>query len=601
MKQFIYILMLTLLSVTVLAQTEELENLGVNINTAYSEISPVISPDGKTLYFVRKYHPDNLGYERRDDIWYSELQSDGTWSQAQNIGKPLNTSSPDGIQAISADGNTVLLRGYYEDGVRKKGNGYSFVQKSDSTWGIPQGIDIEGYREMAQGDRSNATMSTNQDVIILSFSEETDSQINDLYVTQKQDDGSWSRSQYITFLNTDDYTETVPFLAADDKTLYFSSNRSGGLGNNDIYVTHRLDDTWMNWSEPENIGAPINTTAWDAYYTLPASGEYTYTVSYNNSIGRADIFQIKLEDRFKPEAVVMIYGKVYNGKTQVPISATIQYHPVSDSTELGKINTQITGEYTIFLPCNEKYIFRSYKTGYTASEEVIDLTDVSSYQEVEQDLYLFPQESLKPDTLVMVYGKVYNGKTKTPMDATIQYHQASDATELENISTQATGEYKLFLPYGQKYTYSPNKTGFISSETVIDLTTVDTYQEIEQDLYLFPLETGVKIALENIFFKQGKSDLLEESYSELNHLYLVMSNNPTLRVQLNGHTDINGSDRALNGLSKRRVVAVRGYLVGKGISEDRIETKAFGKTQPITIDPDEQEKNRRVEVEVLGI
>lgn len=505
MKHFILILTMTLLSGSLLAQIGEPENLGTNVNTEYSEVAPVISPDGKTLFFARKGHPDNLGVMKYYDIWYSELQSDNTWSQAKNIGAPLNNEYSNDIQAISADGSTILIKGYYNEGTYETGKGYSFAQKSGSNWDFPKGIDIEGYEDMVKGAYSSATMSTNQRVIILAFSEEAESKVDDLYVTQKQSNGSWSKPQYITSLNKSDYTETAPFLAADDKTLYFSSNRPGGLGKNDIYITRRLDDTWTNWSEPENIGEPINTSAWDAYYAMPASAEFAYTVSSNNSIGQADIFQVKLQDDFKPDAVVMIYGKVYNGKTEIPMSADVQYN------------------------------------------------------------------------------------------------QATTGSELGNISTQPSGEYKIFLPYGQKYTYSPNKTGYIASEEVIDLTEVYSYQEIEQDLYLFPLEAGVKVKLENIFFKKGKSDLLEESYPELNHLYTVMRSNPTLRIQLNGHTDINGSDRALNELSRRRVVAVRGYLVNKGISEDRIETKAFGKTQPITTDPDEQEKNRRVEVEVLAI
>lgn len=505
MKHFILILTVTLFSNAILAQIGEPQNLGSNVNTEYSEVAPVISPDGKTLFFARKGHPDNLGENKYYDIWYSELQSDNSWSLAKNIGAPLNNDYSNDIQAISADGNTILIKGYYSLGIYKTGKGYSFAKKYGSEWEFPEGIDIEDYSSMVKGAYSSATMSTNQNVIILAFSEEADSKVDDIYFTKKQSDGSWSKPKYITSLNTDSYTETAPFLAADDKTLYFSSNRPGGLGKNDIYISRRLDDTWTNWSEPENIGAPINTSAWDAYYSMPASAEYAYTVSSNNSIGQADIFQVKLQDDYKPDAVVMVYGKVYNGKTEVPMSADVQYNKGSDGSELG------------------------------------------------------------------------------------------------NTSTQPSGEYKIFLPYGQKYTYSPNKTGFISSEEVIDLTEVYDYQEIEQDLYLFPLEAGVKVELENIFFKKGKSDLLEESYPELNHLYTVMKGNPTLRIQLNGHTDINGSDRALNELSRRRVVAVKGYLVGKGISEDRIETKAFGKTQPLTTDPDEQEKNRRVEVEVLEI
>jgi len=490
------------------AQDIEVENLGFNVNSEYSEVSPIISPDGKTLFFARKGDPKNEGVDKNYDIWYSTLQADGTWSKAQNIGAPLNNDKSNDVQSISADGNSILVKGYYKNGVFTKGKGYSISRRTSTGWGNPEGIEIDNYENMVKGRFASAALSSNGQVMILAFSETPQSSDDDLYVSFKQG-GTWSKPKAINQLNTAAYTETAPFIAADGKTLYFASNRPGGLGSNDIYLVKRLDDSWMNWSSPENVGAPINTSNWDAYYTTPASGDYAYTISSNNSLGKSDIMRVKMPEKAQPESVVLIYGTVYNSKTNQPIDITSS----------------------------------------------------------------------------VLYEKLVNGE------------------QAGITSTDAMGNYKIILPYGEKYGYQASANGFLSMDENIDLTNISTYQEIQKDLYLVPLEKGAKVRLNNIFFEQSKADLLAESFPELNRLVSILEQYPTLVIQLNGHTEIFGNERALMTLSKRRVEAVRNYLVKQGINGDRIKTKAFGGSEPITTEntPEARAKNRRVEIEVLDI
>ncbi len=140
----------------------------------------------------------------------------------------------------------------------------------------------------------------------------------------KKDDGSWSEPLNMgPDINTFG-VEATPFLAADNTTLYFSTNARPGYGYYDIFMTRRLDESWTKWSEPVNLGPNINTPGWDGYFTIPASGDYSYLVSTDNSLGYGDIFRVKVSEAVKPKPVALIKGQVYNLKTSEFLEA--EYH-----------------------------------------------------------------------------------------------------------------------------------------------------------------------------------------------------------------------------------------------------------------------------------
>ncbi|MFT7588055.1 MAG: OOP family OmpA-OmpF porin, partial [Limisphaerales bacterium] len=197
--------------------------------------------------------------------------------------------------------------------------------------------------------------------------------------------------------------EMSPFLASDMVTLYFSSNGFPGFGNNDMFVSKRLDESWTRWSEPVNLGPVINSSKLDAYYTIPASGEYAYFASSNKSIGRTDLFSIPLPEDIRPDPVVLIRGKVLEQDVEelnreVPVRASISW----SAKETHKSNIQTgdhsgiagsdpaDGKYNIVLPYGHLYEFRAEAEGYFALNETIDLQAIDNYQELEVDLYLIP-------------------------------------------------------------------------------------------------------------------------------------------------------------------------------------------------------------------
>lgn len=367
------------------------ENLGTDVNTSYSELIPVIAPDGKTIYFVRDDYPGNVGDDQdHNDIWYTKLNGE-EWAKAKNMGRPLNNDGHNFVISVTPDNNSLILNGTYTAFGEDGGNGISISnQLKDGSWSIPKKIEIENFYN--DDDYQNFTFSPDLQTIIMSIERSDDTEgESDLYVSFKKSNGQYTEPKNLgPDVNTFD-EEGTPFLAADGKTLYFYSEGHRGYGSADIFISKRLDNTWTNWSEPLNLGPNINTAKWDAYFTLDAKGEYAYFVSSNNSIGEEDIFRVKLQEELQPDPVVLIYGKVFDNNTKKPLSSEILYDDLKTNEEVGVANSNPgTGEYKIILPYGKSYGFFAKKKGYMALSDNIDLTDIQEYTEIERDLYLVP-------------------------------------------------------------------------------------------------------------------------------------------------------------------------------------------------------------------
>jgi OmpA-OmpF porin, OOP family len=402
MKRFLSISFFILCVHSLFAQDSTRQNLGPNINTKFDDIGPIISPDGRTLYYVIEGHPSNTKsqyYNDAEDIWYSELDSNNVWTKAKRMTSPFNTRRYNSIEAISADGNIVYIRGAYQNG-EYTGSGFSYVIKTNSGWSEPQEMNISEYSSMSKGKYSALWICPDGKTLILSFSKYGNSggkvdkrKLNDIYVCFKIGPNTWAKPMYLKSINTKKYTESTPFMASDNTTLYFSSNRQGGAGDRDIWMTQRLDNTWQKWSEPVNLDRNINTSGWDAYYTVDAKGEYAYMVSDKRSYGLSDIVRIKLSEENRPNPVVLISGKVLNAKTKEPISARITYNSLITGEEIGQaISDPKTGVYKMTLPYGIQYSFSAHGSNFIPESSHLDLTGIAAYKEMNRDLYLVPIE-----------------------------------------------------------------------------------------------------------------------------------------------------------------------------------------------------------------
>ena len=478
------------------------ENLGANVNTVYDDLGPHISADGKMLLFGREHSPDNLGgKEDGEDIWMSTTQDGVTWSKSENMGSAINDKSSNNLAAISADNNMLLFC---------KTDGFQIRNKEAEGWSEPTYLNVKFKNESKnmEGNLSpdgKAILFTSKLNQNLFYNPDAENKEKDIYVTVRDDKGNWSAPVNLGAKINTDGDEISPFMAADDRTLYFASNGRPGYGSYDIYMSKRNGSSWTDWSEPINLGPEINTTGFDAYYTLSAAADYAYMVSDRNSIGLSDLVRVKLPEEIKPDPVVLLLGHTLNAKTKEPIKTEIVFEDLSAQKEIGVA-----------------------------------------------------------------------------------------------ISDPKTGSYRIALPNGKNYGIRAQVKGYLSVNENLELASVTQYKEIEKDLFLIPIEAGESIALNNVFFQQSRAILKPESFPELDRLVEIMNENPSIGIELGGHTDNVGNRDALVKLSDDRVAAVKVYLEEKGIKKGRISGRGYGGSRPIAPNDtnENRQRNRRVEVTI---
>lgn len=377
----------------------KIENLGININSDLAELRPTVSADGNILFFICENHPANTKYSavpNSQDIWYSIRDDNGKWMEARHLAYPLNTVQYNAVYWISPDNNRILIRGAFNEGAYL-GKGVSMcVLRNNGRWSEPRALLIRNYEKYDRGRQSGASMANDGKTLLLYMTPEKGGTNNDIYVCFLAADGSWTEPRSLgKTINLPDHDELTPYLASDGETLYFSSDRPGGLGDNDIWMTRRLDKSWQKWTEPVNLGSPINTSSWDAFFTLDAGGEYAYLTTSLNSYGETDIVRVQLLEKEKPKPVLLVSGNVYDSKTKAPLSASLIYETLPDGLEAGNaVSSELDGSFKIVLPYDKNYSIRAIADKYFAISENLNLDSLAKagYREIHKDLYLAPIE-----------------------------------------------------------------------------------------------------------------------------------------------------------------------------------------------------------------
>ena len=371
------------------------ERLTEKINSQYDEVNPIISPDGKRLYFGRQYDPSNMGGKKDvEDIWFSDWDdAKGEWGVAKNLGSPINNDKPNFMCSITPDGKTVLLGNIYKmDKNNSMEEGVSLVTIGPDGWSKPKALKINGYTN--EYKKANYYLCQNRKVILMAIraDEALGGDGSDLYVSFLQDDSTWSKPIHTGKVLNSIGNESAPFLAADDKTLFFSSDGFSGYGSDDIYMSRRLDDSWTKWSKPTNLGKNINTGQSDIFFTLPANGDYAYFSSGGKeSNSQLDLYRLRIPDLFKPLPVIEISGRVLDKFSKRPIRAKIVYENLTTNKGLGINDSDpSTGNYKITVPVGAKYGYLAQADGYMSVNQSLDATDLQDPQTITQDLYLIP-------------------------------------------------------------------------------------------------------------------------------------------------------------------------------------------------------------------
>lgn len=558
----------------------ELVKMDKTVNTFRHEAAPVVSPDGKTLYFFVQNHPENtFGKDDTQDIWVSRKDENGVWSQAEHLRNPFNIHPSNQVFTVLPDGSIFIKGG------RSKGEkGFSMVTPN----GNLVELDVKDFKKMNKGRFYGATMSADRKHIIIYFSERENSALSDLYASHLQPDGSYSVPEKLALSTSTD--EVGPFISPDQKTLYFGSARQapGRQGGVDIYKSTRLDDTWMKWSTPVNLGKPINTSALDFYFTIDSQGNI-FTSRANKALEGA---QLDLYVLAPKTFGITLAGTVYNQKTNDPLQADVEIRLVDQDPM--KLRADAAGKFESKIPEVSGYAVSASLDGFMPISESVKLPLIYSDTTIYIDLPLTP--IAKP---LVLNGKVFDKKTGNQISARLDV--ALRGGERAPMRIQAGGgAYQQEIGDLGWYIITASAEGYLNTVDSVWINDRDV-TPVTKDIVLQPIEVGVTVRLKNIYFDFDKTTLKNESFPELDKVVDFLKQNSSVEIEISGHTDNKGSDDYNQTLSQGRSEAVVSYLISQGIDGSRLTAHGYGESKPIDTNDSEEGRanNRRVEFTVM--
>ena len=437
----------------------------------------------------------------QDEDFYESEMDNGNWTKAKPLSGKVNTNLNEGAQNISQDGQMLVFTGC----------------------NYPEG---EGSC--------------------------------DLYYSIKNNSG-WTEAQNMGRQINTEFWESSPSLSPDKKSLYFSSNRNGGYGGKDIWVSHRLANG--RWGTPENLGPTINTVGDEGCPFMHADNQTLY---FNSN------------------------GHPGYGLTDLYLS-----RKTSDSTwgtpeNLGYPVNTIDDEGSLIVAADGK-------TSYYASDR--------SDSKGGLDLYKFTlREDLRPIQTYWVRGKVYDKKTTSGLPSAVELTDLNTRSLITRIQTDEDGNYLVTLPVGKDYAFNVNRQGYLFYSDHFYMKQQGTDSAYTKDIALVPIEAGAAVILNNTFFNSKEFNLQPASTGELDKLVILLNQNPNMKILISGYTDNIGQEKDNLLLSNNRAKAVVSYLTNKGIAATRLSFKGWGAQKPIADNGTEngRAQNRRTELSVLS-
>jgi len=624
MKKLFFLLLLPIFFPARAQVLEELENL----NSPFRETNLSITPNGKYLYFMSdrggqswsEKRWDNWSVERKKqsgpayrfdgDIWFSRRVGEG-WSDPVCLGKVINTSNGEDEPNISADGQRVYFQSW--DNWVKRNGPYYMARLDGTRWKKPVGLgggitlffmDLEkrAERQMVKDLREAGILEkfmilrgqgrfkeaqrllAFQGVDMNDYAIGTDGMAIspdersmvlsvyvperkgfDLYFSQIGPDGNWTYPRGMNINTSQD--EVSAFIASDNRTLYFASDRPGGFGGYDIYKTSMEPNG--RCSKPQNLGPVYNKSTDEYGFIIDGVKGTGFLVS------NGDIFEISLEEEARPEQSILINGRVLDPKGK-PLAAEIYLiHKSTRDTLSISASNSLSGEYAFAFrrengSYNQVAVAPNGKKGQAAflvepgSKNSLDFViTIGTIQSVpppsEPELKSTPPLTgeTKPDPAPAVEEKPQTAPPAPP----------SPAEETENKPGLDTGE-------GDVLSSSPKARGGGDNNTFI---------------------------INNVQFDADKTSLKTSSFTALNKLAQILRSKPELKFEIGGHTNILPPEDYCQQLSEERAKSVYDYLILMGVPSEQLTFKGYGKSQPIESDKDleKQKVNQRVEIKIL--
>jgi len=528
-----------------------------------------------------------------------ESQKARVW--IDNLGTAINTQYPDYAPVISTDEGIMIFTarrpeaeemspfgGYFED-----------LYESERTEGVWSKSVNMGKPVNVKGQH-DATIGLSPDGHTL-FVYNDDKGAGDILISTDED-GTWSKPIRLgKNINTKDYHEPDASLSFDGKILYFTSNKPGGFGGHDIY-TSEWDAEKEKWGPATNIGDVLNTPYEERSVFIHPDGETMYFASTgHNTMGGYDLF----------------YSKLVDGKWQEPVNFGPPLNTPDDDVQLVVAGNGRYGYYSSYKSdgYGEKDI---YLITFLGPEKLPILSNednlIASIAEPIKEKFVEPEVILEGSNMAILTGVIRDEKTKKPLKAQIVLIDNEENKIIAEFNSDAiTGKYLVSLPGGKNYGIAVKKDGYLFHSENFVIPNESGFRQYEKNVDLKKVEIGQTIVLRNIFFDLDKYTLRPESVNELERLIKLMNDNPTMKIELSGHTDTRGSAEHNRVLSENRAKAVVDYLIDHGIAKDRLKFAGYGETQTINSDAviykeksktkreELHQENRRTEFKILSL
>ena len=445
----------------------------------------------------------------------------------------------------------------------------------------------------------------------------------DFMVSHRDAEGTWQAAKPIPTVNTRQYNEGAGTLTPDGRFIVFTkcATEDGsygvslqGFGSCDLFISRRIGD---RWTPPENLGPPVNSRNWETQPSMASDGRTLYFIrgtQAQDGIKSMDIYTTALQEDgtwSKPEKLGANVNTAYQEESvQIhPDGRTLYFssngHPgfggldifVSRKEEDGSWGKALNLGYPINTGADENSLLVSAdgEVAYFASDREGGLGDLDLYS-----FELYPEA--RPLAVSFIRGKVTDRTNGQPVEADVQlYDLATGKLATGAYSDPRTGEFLVCIPAGRSYALNASSEGYLFFSQNYDVAAGTPKEPYSLNVPLSPLTAGSVIALRNIFFNTASYELLPTSNAELDKLTALLKSNPTLRIELGGHTDNVGADAANLTLSDQRAQAVRDFVIAQGIDASRITAKGYGETKPVATNDTEEGRalNRRTEVTVL--
>jgi OmpA-OmpF porin, OOP family len=475
--------------------------LSDTVNAFVMQYFPVLTADQEQLIFTRRM---GGGPGDDEDLVISRKNTRGRWTEPESLSKNINTDLNEGTCTISADGRKLI----FTSCVGRQGYGscdlFQTVRIGEE-WTKPQNL---GPNVNSAEWESQPSLSADGRTLYFISDRRGGLGRRDIWVSNLNEKGEWSRAKNVGRPVNTVYDEISPFIHVNNRILYFASNGLVGFGGYDIYFSER--DTSSAWSSPKNIGSPVNNH----------------------------------EDQFS------------------------------------------------------LFVTADGKRGYYSHEEVKD----AGYTSSKIFEMVIPEENQIRYKSNYVKGIVRDAKTDEPLAATIELiNLETNETESLVSSDSVSGAYLIVLTQGAEYALYVNKKNYLFKSLNFNYSALGDYEPITLDIDLEKAEEGTTAVLQNIFFDVDKFDLKDKSITELQKILRFLKENPLMRVEISGHTDNSGSDAYNVQLSQKRAQAVYDFLVSNGIDSGRLIPKGYGSSHPLAENTSEEgrQKNRRIEFKLI--